>query len=133
MRDFIIDINPEIELPQYNLVLCKMNEEPIQELYNIEELEIKRYFANIDEISFKVPLYRMDNDGSRIRNELFDLVDGNMMVLVNDMKYFILTKPQTETDEKTGKIYKTILGFSREYELIQKADSGIRWCIKNDI
>ena len=124
MRDFIIDINPEIELPQYNLVLCKMNEEPIQELYNIEELEIKRYFANIDEISFKVPLYRMDNDGSRIRNELFDLVDGNMMVLVNDMKYFILTKPQTETDEKTGEIYKTILGFSREYELIQKQIVG---------
>lgn len=119
-RQFLIDINPDIELPSYDLVLCKLNGEPICELYNIEHLEIRAYFANIDEISFRIPFYRTENDGTRVQNELFDLVDGSMIVLVNNTKYFTLTKPEIKTNEETGEIYKTILGFSREYELAQK-------------
>lgn len=123
-KQFLIDINPEIELPKYELVLTKLNGEPLQELYNIEDLEIRAYFANIDEISFRVPFYRTENDGTQVKNELYDLVDGSMMVLVNDMKYFILTKPEIKTNEQTGEIYKSILGFSREYEFGQKILSG---------
>lgn len=119
-NQFLLDINPNIELPKYDLILTKLNEEPITSLKNIENFEIKAYFANIDEISFRIPFYRTDNDGTQVKNELFDLVDGSMMVLLNDMQYFILTKPEIKTDEKTGKIYKDILGYSREYEFAQK-------------
>lgn len=120
MREFLVDINKNIEIPKYELVICKLNEEPLQELHNIEDFEIKSYFTNIDEISFKVPFYITEDDGSKVENELYDLVDGSMMVLVNNMKYFILTKPEIRTNEQTGEIYKSILGFSREYELAQK-------------
>lgn len=123
-KQFLIDINPDIELPEYGLVLTKLNEEPLCELHNIEDLEIKPYFSNIDEISFRVPFHRTENDGTQIKNELYDLVDGSMMVLVNEMKYFILTKPEVKTNEQTGEIYKSILGFSREYEFGQKILSG---------
>lgn len=123
-KQFLVDINPNIEPKSYDLVLCKLNEEPLQELHNIENLEIKKYFINIDEISFTVPFYITDNDGQQIKNELYDLVDGSMMVKVNNMKYFILTKPEIKTNEQTGEIYKSILGFSREYELGQKIISG---------
>lgn len=119
-NQFLLNINPNIELPKYELILTKLNEEPITSLKNIENFEIKAYFANIDEISFRIPFYRTDNDGTQVKNELFDLVDGSMMVLLNDMQYFILTKPEIKTDEKTGKIYKDILGYSREYEFAQK-------------
>lgn len=120
MRDFLVDINKKVEILKYDLILTKLNEEPLQELHNIEDFEIKSYFANIDEISFKVPFYIAEDDGSKVENELYNLVDGSMMVLVNNMKYFILTKPEIRTNEQTGEIYKTILGFSREYELAQK-------------
>lgn len=123
-QQFLVDINPEIELPKYELILTKLNEEPLCELHNIEDFEIKSYFANIDEISFRVPFYQTFNDGAQEKNELFDSVDGSMMVLVNNMKYFILTKPEIKTNEETGEIYKDILGFSREYELGQKILKG---------
>ena len=119
-KQFLLDINPNMELPKYELILCKLNEEPITSIKNIENFEIKPYFANIDEISFTIPFYRTDNNGTQIKNEMYDLIDGSMMVLVNSMKYFILTKPEIKTDEKTGKIYKSIMGYSREYEFAQK-------------
>lgn len=119
-KKFLVDINPNAELPEYELVLCKMTEEPLQVLKNITDFEIKSYFADIDEISFKIPLYRTLNDGTQVRNELYDLVDGNMLVLVNEMKYFMLIKPKMTSNKKTGETYKEILGYSREYEFSKK-------------
>ena len=72
-NQFLLNINPNIELPKYELVLTKLNEEPITSLKNIENFEIKAYFANIDEISFRIPFYRTDTDGTQVKNELFIL------------------------------------------------------------
>lgn len=116
----MIDINSNLEEIQYDLVLCKLNEEPLQELYNIEDFEIKKYHVNVDEISFTVPFHITNDNGEQVKNILYDLVDGSMLVKVNDMQYFVLTKPEIKANEETGEIYKSIIGFSREYEFGQK-------------
>ena len=122
-KDFLIDIDKTIQPKDYNLILCKLNGEQLQELHNIDGFEIKKYFIDIDEIRFEVPLYRMENDG-KVKNELFDLVDGSMLVLLDNSKYFILTKPEIKANNETGETYKSALGFSREYEFVYKKLSG---------
>lgn len=123
-KQFLVDINPDAVPIKYELTLCKLDEEPLQSLKNITDFETRPYFANIDEISFKVPLHRTQNDGTKIRNELYDLVDGNMLVLVNEMKYFMLIKPKAVSNKKTGETYKEVLGYSREYEFSRKQIIG---------
>ena len=120
----MIDIDKTVQPKDYNLILCKLSGEQLQELYNIENFETKKYHANIDEISFDVPLYRMESDGTKVKNELFDLVDGSMLVLVDNSKYFILTKPEIKANNETGETYKSVLGFSREYEFVHRKLSG---------
>lgn len=112
-----------VEIPEYEMVLCKMTEEPIQEINNITNLEIKSYFANIDEISFSVPLYLTDDKGAKVRNELYDLIEGDMLVLLNDVQYFILTDPKV-VSSNDGETSKVLIGFDRAYELAKKRLSG---------
>ncbi|WIV10547.1 phage tail protein [Proteiniborus sp. MB09-C3] len=113
----LIDINPNLELPDYKLTLCKLNEEPLQELSNITDIIYTPFFANIDELTFNIPLYRTTSDGDKIKNEIFDLVSGDHLILLNDGQFFYIDYVEKIDD---GEIYKAVHCYSREYELSDK-------------
>jgi len=116
--EFLIDINHDMELPEYELVLCKLTGEPIQQLWNITNLSYSAYYVGIDELSFNIPLYRMTSNGEKVKNEIYDLVDGEYLILVNNKKYFIIDNITEEAGEDG--VYKSVHCYSREYELIHK-------------
>ena len=87
---FLVDINPEIKPKEYKLVLCKLNEEPLGSLKNITDLHISPLFVGIHNMSFNVPLYTMSSDGTNSRNYIYDMVEGDHLVKLNDMSYFIV-------------------------------------------
>ena len=119
MRSFLVDINPNIELPEYNLVLYSLYEEPITELYNITNFNIKPFFIGIDEISFNIPMTRNEVDGQIVRNEIYDMVDGEYYIKLNDSKFFVINKINEKTNDD-GSTYKEVSAYSREAELNQK-------------
>ena len=133
----LVDINPNLSLPDYQLMLCKLNTEKISSLKNITDFEIKAYFANIDEISFNIPLYN-DRENVTNRNEIYDLVNGDMLIFLNKMKYFYIDQADEKFDEN-GEAYKSVHAFSREFEMSQKkvigysAASRNLWDINNPI
>lgn len=108
-----------MELPKYDLVLCKLNEEPLMTLQNIDNLSYKGEFTNIDELSFQVPLHRTESDGDLVENERYHSVKGDMLILLNNTKYFYIHYAK-ESVNKDGSVYKEIQAYSREYELSQK-------------
>ena len=108
-----------MELPKYDLVLCKLNEEPLMTIQNIDNLSYKGEFANIDELSFQVPLYRTESNGDLVENERYHSLKGDMLILLNNTKYFYIHYAK-ESINKDGSIYKEIQAYSREYELSQK-------------
>lgn len=116
---FISEDYKSINVPEYDLQLCKLTEEPIAELHNIENFTMTKGVLSVNEISFEVHKYIYTSSGNKKPNPLFDLVEGNMLVFVDKMDYFILSKPQIVTSGRDMPI-KTIKGFSREYELSQK-------------
>ena len=99
MSDFLIDINPDIELPKYELVLTKLTEEPITSLKNITDLEYNAFYVGIDELNFNIPFYRTEDNGDKVENEIYNLVEGDHLILVNDMKYFIINSVVEKADE----------------------------------
>lgn len=119
MGNFLIDINPDIELPKYNLVLTKLTEEPITSLKNITDLEHNAFYVGIDELNFNIPFYRTEDNGDKVENEIYSLVEGDHLILVNDMKYFIINSVVEKADE-SGKVWKEVHCYSREYELSKK-------------
>lgn len=125
-KEFLIDIKPDMEIPEYELILCNPNEEPIISIKNKDALEHKPYFANnIDELSFGVPFYRSESNGQVVKNEVYNLLKGDYLVLLNNNKYFIIDEIK-ETKSKEGKIYKHVHCYSREYELKNKLLSGYK-------
>lgn len=119
----IINISADMVLPKYEMVLCKLNEEPIMTIQNVEDFEYKAAFGNIDEISFKIPLFRMDSNGEQIENERYHAINGDMLIKVNNVKFFYVHYAKENVSE-SGEIYKEIQTYSREYELSQKTISG---------
>lgn len=118
-RQFLIDINPNIDLPEYNLVLYSLYEQPISELYNITNFNIKPFFIGIDEMSFNIPMTRSEEDGQIVRNEIYDMVDGEYYIKLNDSKFFVINKINEKTNDD-GLTYKEVSAYSREAELNQK-------------
>lgn len=100
-----------------------MDEEPITELKNIKDLKYSPQIAGVSEITFSVPKTIMDSRGKQKQNYLYDTIEGNFMVLVNDMEYFILKQP-VEAIDSNGEPVKSITGYSREYELRNKILMG---------
>ena len=135
---FLVDINPEMELPKYKLTLHKLNEEKLASLKNITNLNISPLFVGIDNLTFDVPLHIMDNDGTNRRNKIYDLVEGDHLVKLNDMSYFIITNVKESADDN-GRKYKEVQCKSREYSLIDKklidykADSRVLYSSSNAI
>ena len=121
--NFLVDINPNMKPIEYKMVLCKLNEEQIMTITNISNLEYKGEFVNIDELSFEIPLYRMESDGTQIKNERYDAIKGDMLILLNGMKYFYIhyAKEKVNSD---GSTYKEVQAYSREFELSNKIISG---------
>ena len=118
-RQFLVDINPNMELPKYELILYSLTGLPITSLKNITNFNYKAFFIGIDEISFNIPAYRSENDGRKVKNEIYDLVDGEYYILLNDKKYFIIDEINEKADDD-GNTYKEVHAYSREYELSQK-------------
>lgn len=121
--NFLVDINPNMKPIEYKMVLCKLNEEQIMTITNISNFEYKGEFVNIDELSFEIPLYRMEVDGTQIKNERYDAIKGDMLILLNGMKYFYIhyAKEKVNSD---GSTYKEVQAYSREFELSNKIISG---------
>ena len=114
----LIDINPNIQLPEYKLVLYKLDETPLQELVNIINLEYKAFYIGIDELTFSIPKMRNDLHGRVVPNEIYDLVEGDFLIKVNDEQFFIIANVQ-EVSSDNG-TFKEVHAFSREYELRNK-------------
>lgn len=113
----IVDIDKNIEIPEYELILCKPNKTEVC-FINAHNIVYSPEFANIDELTFKVPLYIMD-DHKKTRNPVYDLVKGDYLVQFNNGKYFIITNIVKESTE-SGEEYKSVSCFSREFELANK-------------
>lgn len=149
VEQLIIDIDKNIDIPEYELILCKPDKQEIC-VINANNIIFTPEFANIDELEFQVPLYIMDNH-NKTKNSVFDLVKGDYLVQFNQSKYFIIKDIVKESTEN-GYEYKKVSCFSREFELSNKqivdyvADSrklydtlnkkdenGIEWGIMNYI
>lgn len=120
---FLTDIDLTKPLPEYKLVLCKLSEERMMTLNHYTELEYKAHFISIDELSFKIPFYRTGINGEQVENERYNAVKGDMLLLLNETKYFYIHYAK-EVVSETGEIYKEVQAFSREYELSQKKVVG---------
>ena len=62
----------------------------------------------------------MENNGDIIKNEIYDLVEGDFLIKLNDMKYFIVYDINEKANAESGEIYKEVKCYSREYELSNK-------------
>lgn len=120
----LIDIDKNIELPHYELVLCKPNGNELCELYNITNFVFKRRFVDMDEITFNVPFYIMDNH-KKIKNPNFDDIEGDYLILVNDSQYFIIDDIKKLYDDE-GHEYKEVHCYSLEWELLHKEIRGYK-------
>lgn len=135
---FLIDINPEMELPSYKLTLHKLNKEPLASLKNIKDLKFSPLFIGINNLSFYVPFYIMENDGTNVKNPIYKLIEGDHLVKVNDMEYYKITNVKEVSDD-SGKKYKEIKCKSAEYSLIDKkiidykADSRVLYDDSNEM
>ena len=118
MYDFNLDT---MQTPEYKLVLHKMTEEPIAELHNISSLVVRRDLLGIDEISFRVDKNIIINNSYEL-NPLYDIINGNQLIQINDMDMFLVLNPQIISDADGE--YKLIKAFSRQYELKDKKLMG---------
>ena len=117
--EFVGTSYTNVVVPEYDLLLCKLTEEPIAELELINDFTIEKAMLGINKISFSVQKSIVTSDGISKPNPLFDLVEGNGLVLVDNSEYYILSKPTIQTNDN-GILEKFIQGFSREYELTQR-------------
>lgn len=108
-----------MKLPEHTLTLYKLNEEPICELHNIENLVYKAFFVGIDEIHFTVTQKYFDYNGRLVVNEIYDKIEGDFLIKLNNDQFFIITNIEEDIDENLWPV-KTITAFSREYELKHK-------------
>ncbi len=113
----IIDIDRNISVPEYELILCKPNKQELC-VINANNIVYAPEFANIDELTFRVPLYIMD-EHKKVKNPVFDSIKGDYLVQFNGSKYFIITNVKKESTE-SGEEYKSISCFSKEFELVNK-------------
>ncbi len=123
-KKLLVDIDPNLELPSYKLVLCKLNEELLMELENVDDKTYSVYYIDIDEFSFTVPKYIMDN-GEKIENYIYHYVDGDHLILLNDAQYFYINNVK-ETSDDNGIEYKDVHCYSREFLLVNKKVRGYK-------
>ena len=121
----LVDINPNLELPKFRLSLCRRNGDEITEIENLYDKIYDRYFAEIDELRFKVPKKIFDTTNQLVDNPVYDLIKGGFLVKVNEQQMFIINEI-TENDSE-GEIYKQVNCFSREFELSDKIARGYRF------
>ena len=130
---FLVDIRPDMQAPEYKMTLCKLNREQIMTIKNVTEFNYQGNFANIDELSFKIPLYRIENSGEKIENERYSAIKGDMLIFLESPhpdysgetrnKYFYVHYAKEMVSE-SGEIFKEVQAYSLEYELSQKRISG---------
>jgi hypothetical protein len=121
----LVDINPDLEMPEFKLTLMRRNETEIAELGNVYDVVYDHYFAEIDELTFNIPYNIMSNNHDKIKNPNYDLVKGDFLINLNDMYYFIIDDI-TEQDSD-GELYKEVHCYSREYELVDKKIRGYQF------
>lgn len=114
----LIDINPSMELPSYKVVLCKLNKEEITELHTIAKKVYTNMYATIDEFTFSIPMMLSEN-GRSIRNPIYDLVETDHLIFVNDKQYFHIDSVN-EIESQDGVTNKEVHTYSLEYELGNK-------------
>ena len=115
----LIDITPNLELPEHKLVLHKLDTTPLQELKNIYNIIHTPFYVGIDELNFSVAKYRTDFNGVEIENEIYEMIEGDFLIQLDDDKFFLITSV-VEKDDGSGFIYKEVESLSREYELGSK-------------
>lgn len=100
-----------------------MNKTPIIELYNIQNFERKISVVGVDEISFTVNFYRPDFYGNKVKNEIYDILQGDKYIVLNygeyDEQYFIIQNPE-EDQSNIDTIEKSIVAYSGEYYFANK-------------
>lgn len=122
--DFINSSYKNVKVPEYELWLCSIIEEPIAELYHITDFKLTKHIVGVNEMSFSVPKFIAGKNGVLDRpNPLFDIIEGNKLVKLNQSEFYILSKPKIER-RSDGIIFKSIKGYSREYELTQRIMDG---------
>lgn len=102
--------------------LCDLDKKPIMNIHNIESFVRKVSFVGVDELSFNVPYYRPSRKG-RVKNELYDLIQGDKYIVLNygkyDEQYFIVQNPE-ESQSANGEVTKSVVAYSGEYYFANK-------------
>lgn len=114
------DINKNLEVQPYQLILCKPDRTQIAILSEAYEFTYTSQFLGIDEIDFKIPYFVLQ-DHKKVKNPNWDKLHGDYLVLIKQgtrEQYFIIDTPQNIGDEGTKE--KVVHGFSLEYELGKK-------------
>ena len=113
-----IEIDNDVVEKDYKIMLHKMSEEIVTEITwnNVSSFEIDKNLANISELRFTVPSVIMGQNGQEIDNPLYPLIDGMMLISIDDMEMYTLRNP-TETMNKDNYPEKQFIAYSREYEL----------------
>lgn len=101
------------------LILLELSKEPLAELYNIENYKIERSISGVDEISFTIYQKFTNVDFKEEINPIYDLIQGNMYIELNESEIFVITKPVENVDEN-GIAFKEIVAYSKEFELRNK-------------
>lgn len=123
-----IDISRFNSVADYDLVLCKPNEEKIISLNRkIINLKYIGGFLGTDEVTFSIPYYLNNDDmEDREKNPVYDLIKGDYLVNIKNLfipedeyKVFIV-KQVTESVDEDKNIYKDVLLYSRENQLTDK-------------
>ena len=101
------------------LILLQLNNEPLAELSNLKDYRVERSIAGVDEIGFTIYQTFTDGENKDEKNPIYDLIEGNTYILMNDEEIFTITKPIENVDEN-GIAYKEVVAYSREFELRSK-------------
>lgn len=112
------DINKDMQVQKYEIVLCKPNHEMTAVLKEAYEIEYSPQFPTTDELRFTLPYYLHDGN----INKHFDMVKEDYTISLNDEKMFVIS--EVEESEDDGRITKTVSCYSLEYELNKKMLRG---------
>ncbi|HZJ98882.1 MAG TPA: hypothetical protein VFC79_02695, partial [Tissierellaceae bacterium] len=103
---------------KYKLELQTLTEIPIGEIRFYEELNYAPSISDIGKVTFKIYDTIMDN-GVPIKNEIYSLIKGEMLLVVDDDKYYYINSAK-EKAEDGNILEKEVVAYSREYELIKR-------------
>lgn len=121
-----IQVGDEELKKDYKIMLHKMTEAVVGEITydNVSDFKIDKRKTAVSELDFTVPSMISGMNGDIIVNPLYNIINGYMLVSIDDTDMYVLRNPEITYDEK-GTPVKRFRAYSREYELSNKKMDGL--------